>query len=159
MALWVRGELLILLFTQGNSHSWSQSRVALSPLDQQLDWFPLAESVSGGKDTIFLAFDHVMWHFITSLDAIFNLTWSSNCKEKQIEYFSDYSCKTINVKQPGIGKWYITIRKGEQSPSKTNTQLSTIPSEQLFGARFGKAFFQSGRCQNTPALLKDGVPK
>lgn len=49
--------------------------------------------------------------------------------------------------------------KGEQSPSKTNAQLSTVPSKQLSGARFSKTFFQPGHRQNTPALLKDAVPK
>lgn len=78
---------------------------------------------------------------------------------KQSGYFSDYNCKIINVKQPGIEKWFLIIGKDEQRPPKTNAQLPTVPSEQLSGARFGKGFFQPGHRQNTPALLKDIVPK
>lgn len=145
--------------TEGNSYSWSHSPVALSPLVQQLDWLPLGVSVSRGKNTIFLVWDHVRRHFITSLMQSLTYRGSSNGQVKQIGYFSDYNCKIINVRQPGIEKWFIIIRKDGQSPPKTNAQLPTVPSEQLSGARFGKGFFQPCHRQNTPALLKDIVLK
>lgn len=145
--------------TEGKSYSWSHSPVALSPLVQQLDWLPLGVSVSRGKNTILLVWDHVRWHFITSLMQSMTYRGSSNGQVKQIGYFSDYNCKIINVKQPEIEKWFLVIRKDEQSLSKTNAQLPAVPSEQLSAARFGKAFFQPCHRQNTPALLKDIVPK
>lgn len=145
--------------TEGKSYSWSHSPVALSPLVQQLDWLPLGVSVSRGKNTILLVWDHVRWHFITSLMQSMTYRGSSNGQVKQIGYFSDYNCKIINVKQPEIEKWFLVIRKDEQSLSKTNAQWPAVPPEQLSGARFGKGFFQPCHHQNTPALLKDIVPK
>lgn len=147
--------------TEGNSYSWSHSPVALSPLVQQLDWLPLGVSVSRGKNTILLVWDHVRWHFITFLMRSMTYRGSSNGQVKQIGYFSDYNCKIISVKQPEIEKWFLVIKEGRTKSFQNQCSItcSSFRAASYLEPGLAKDFFQPCHRQNTPALLKDIVPK